>query len=60
MSQKKPAKTSLLKLSKTSRIVTHFSRHKMPDKEGLLKLSLFVFIVTASSESQNCHKWSHL
>jgi hypothetical protein len=35
-SQKKPAKTRLLKLSKTSRIVTAFS------------------------ESQNCHKWSHL
>jgi hypothetical protein len=57
---KKPAKTRLLKLSKTSRIVTAFSRHKKPDKEGLLKFSLTVFIVTTFSESPNCHKWSHL
>jgi hypothetical protein len=49
-----------LKLSKTSRIVTAFSRHKKPDKEGILKLSLTVFIVTAFTESQNRHKWSHL
>jgi hypothetical protein len=41
-----------LKLSKTSRIVTAFSRYKKPDKEGLLKLSLTVFIMTAFSESQ--------
>jgi hypothetical protein len=40
--------------------VTAFSRHKKPDKEGLLKLFLTVFIVTAFSESQNRHKWSHL
>jgi hypothetical protein len=45
-------KTRLLKLSKTSRIVTAFSRYKKPDKEGLLKLSLTVFIMTAFSESQ--------
>jgi hypothetical protein len=44
-----------LKLSKTSRIVTAFIRHKKPDKEGLLKLSLIVFIVTTFSEFQNCH-----
>jgi hypothetical protein len=31
---------------------------KKPDKEGL-KHSLIVFIVTAFSESQNRHKWSH-
>jgi hypothetical protein len=49
-----------LKLSKTSRIVMAFSRHKKPDNEGLLKLSLTVFFVTAFSESQNRHKWSHL
>jgi hypothetical protein len=36
-----------LKLSKISRIVTAFSRNKKPEKEGLLKLSLTVFIVTA-------------
>jgi hypothetical protein len=59
-SQKKPAKTRLLKLSKTSRLVTAFSRHKKPDKEGLLKLSLTVANVTTFSESQNRHKWSHL
>jgi hypothetical protein len=41
-----------LKLSKTSRIVTSFSRHKTPDKEGLLKLFLTDFIVTTFSESQ--------
>jgi hypothetical protein len=57
---KKPAKEGLLKLSKTSRIVTAFSRHKKPDKESLLKLSLTVFIVTTFSESQNRHKWSYL
>jgi hypothetical protein len=49
-----------LKLSKTSRFVTAFSRHKKPEKEGLLKLSLTVFIVTAFTESQNRRKWSHL
>jgi hypothetical protein len=49
-----------LKLSKTSRIVTAFNRHKKPDKEGILKLSLTVFIVTAFTESQNRPKWSHL
>jgi hypothetical protein len=37
--------------------MTAFSRHKKPDKEGLLKLSLTVFIVTALCESQNRHKW---
>jgi hypothetical protein len=50
-------KTRLLKLSKTSRIVTAFNRHKKPDKEGRLKFSLTVFIVTTFSESQNLHKF---
>jgi hypothetical protein len=43
------------KNKKSSQIVT-----KNPGKEGLLKLSLTVFIVTAFSESQNRHKWLHL
>jgi hypothetical protein len=38
-----------LKLSKTSRIVTAFTRHKKPDKEGPLKLSLTIVIVTTFS-----------
>jgi hypothetical protein len=49
-----------LKLSKTSRIVAALSRHKKPDKEGLLKLSLTVFTVTVFSKSQNRHKWSQI
>jgi hypothetical protein len=40
--------------------VTAFCHYKKPDKEGLLKLSWTVFIVTTFSESQNRHKWSHL
>jgi hypothetical protein len=58
--KKELGKTRLFKLSKTSRNMTAFSRHKKPDKEGFLKLSLTVFIVTAFSESENRHKWSHL
>jgi hypothetical protein len=45
-----------MKLYKTSRYVTAFNRHKKPDKEGILKLSLTVFIVTAFSKPQNRHK----
>jgi hypothetical protein len=46
--------------SAATNISKAFSRHKMSNKEGLLKPSLTVFIMTAYSESQNRHKWSHL
>jgi hypothetical protein len=46
-----------------STIVRYKNKNKVTkksDKEGLLKLSITVFIVTAFSESQNRHKWLHL
>jgi hypothetical protein len=48
-----------LKHSKTSRIVKAFSCHKKPDKEGLLKCSLNVFIVTGHKIVTNGHICDH-